>query len=1414
MWCDIKNTKYGNKLEKQLGKRNAQEFSLAIETEKFKKWFGSGKVVKLENGVKVPFINPIMQIINERGDSYNLLERFRFQNINDVRNFFSTNQTPGIRRWQATDEDTFFISKDDNRYINLRLLDEIDRLYPGLIIKSESGRLYNTTKDYQASSIESAAAKSTWYFTLDNYYSFNPQLFYQKGLSERDPLRERAIEESKLKTLLDKLKTRFGVDYEIVDRPEESWRGRYTSTYNKVAINKSHATKDTAFHEYLHPFVIILRQENPALLDALYKELRSDKKGIEIIEKVRRNEPTYYESDILEEALVEYIGLLASEKYDKPMSPFNRFVKWLKNLLKKINIDIKNLDLNTSIADVADYIVDDIFVADLAAAQRNAEVLVKNQKKDTELTYANVFDKIKDRVAILNATIRKRKQGDQFKDDIAGLNQLLKDADEITSINNFVANSLTYVDSAYARFEKLREDVKKADTLSKDDISYNLYVLGEIQQLLNVYESLNDVRLLYVREGRKYSDDVMQELSESISKHDLMVEDFKSFATTWLTEWLYPYISPTNKILSSQGYNENLLSKDKFREQLDMAVRDISAAGYWLGATINSEDPVSAAIALALKDVVYENHVKDLQTKHKLETAYNEVKGSSLFTTKENETDFNMQFLKEVENYEQIDLDEDGNPIKGYVKRLAFHTEYNVDQFDKAKIEFYKALGKKPKRNEIVAYKEYQRKVAKFYRENTQVAANAKDIIESKKLTLSKRAFEKWILENTRELDEEYYDSGYAKSDFFSGKVYTKNEKKGTFRIYSGELIKPSDKYKNKEFDKMMKNPYYKTLYNEYKEANSKLGQFGLKYGMIPQVSKGKNLFSSIKWEKGLKENLKDLAKHPIRSLYADYDSAKTVQRQDGTEVKHIPINFTRLLEAEDVSVDLLSSVMRYSQMANNYEGLSAIEPNILILKTVLNGDFNLGIEGRNIAKTNSKGKQVINAITKKIVPKLAKDDLLNARLNDFIDDVVYGDEELKESLDILGREISLNKLGDNLGLFTSLSTMALNFNGGINNVMIGNFNNAIEAVGSRFYSKKDFLWAQKEYWANIHHSLGDIVGAEESLFSHLAEHYDVPQGEFKDQFGQDVSGGAVNKLMKTSSLFFIQKGGEHQIQVTGLLALMKATKVKTKSGSEINLYEAWEQKPDGKFGFKDNVLWTKEDDSAFRNRLHAVTKNLQGVYNKFDKAVLQRKWYGKLALMFRKYMFSSFKARYGRRYVDYELGTIQEGYWNLFVKKLWTEAKDYKFGMFQRMWSKEGYNEIEKAAFNKTVFELSVILAAMVLAGIASSGGDDDDSWLDNEVALQITRMSSDITQFINPGDFIRVVRNPAASINIIEKWLSWGKQLFNPFEEYERASGIAEKGDNKLYIKTLKALPIIRQFVNFLTPEEQIKFYQLSTK
>jgi len=1215
----------------------------------------------------------------------------------------------------------------------------------------------------------------------------------------------------KLQTIAQKLYNKFNISYSIINDASNPNRGWFNG--NGVTINLAHAKGDTAFHEYIHPFILVLEKQNPSLYNSLMEQLSTDMEGLKSISWADTNYSELGEKERAQEALVNYLGKLSEQKYNKAQSPFNRFINWLKSLFRKINIDFKNMSLDTKLSDIANMVVDDIYVADLRAMLQDAKILTMYQKPDTELTYENVYDRIKDKIAILNATIKSRKKGDQFKEDISILNDIIQNQDEITSINNFVSNSIHYIEQASTKFESLRASVKDAGKLTQSQITYNLNILGEIQQLLNVYSSLDDIKSLLLREGKDSTDDNFSKLRDAIDKKELIIEDFKSFALTYITEWLYPHLEYTNKNLEASGMTNMILTKEKFREQLVQALRDISAAGQWLGTTINSRDPVSAAIALALKDVVYDNHVKDLEIKKYLMDEYKKARGTALYKTSKDEEEFNKQFLKEVRVWEKVGVDEEtGEDKYDYVKRLAFHQEYNTDEFEIAKKKFYDQLGPRP--SDPQQLKSWKKAQGEWYSLNTVVNPHADEIIDHNRRTMSARQFEEWWLTNTKEVDNIEYGYGRNTMDYYGRRAIpgTYNAKKGTFRALSGELILPGEKYRNTKFGTLMRNPYYAKLYKTYQDANAALGSYALEHGIIPQVSKGGNAFSDLQWKDGVKENLKKLGKKVLKGIEAENEDDRTVQRQDKTEVKHIPVYYVRKLNNSDVKLDLLSTVLMYSQMANNYRGMTEIEPNVVVLKTVLNGDFNLGIEGRSIAKTNAKGNQIFNAITKKVVSKMTREDMLNARLNEFINDVVYGDSSFDQTINVLGQEISMDKLSGKVALVTAMQNMAANVNGGISNVAVGNFNNTIEAIGRRFYSMKDWGWAQVEYAKHLPSLVAEAAGGEDSFLNELADHYDVPQGEFKDHYGDNVSKGTFNKLMKTSSLFFLQKGGEHQIQTTAMMSLMHARKLTdSKTGKEVNLYEALKEAKGDQQVMAERYGWSAEDDKAFRNRLHALVKNLHGVYNSFDKAMLSRRWYGKLALMFRKYFFKAITSRYGAKYVDYELGTVEGGYWREFASKILADMKEYKFGVLQRMWTKEGYDEFQKAAINKTLYEMAVIIATFVLIGVASAD-DDDKSWLNSEMELQLTRFSADITQYINPADFIRVIRNPAASINMIEKWISWFTQLFHPFEEYQRASGFAKKGDKKLYIKTLKLLPVVRQFINLLTPEEQIKFYQLT--
>lgn len=170
--------------------------------------------------------------------------------------------------------------------------------------------------------------------------------------------------------MLDRLKQKFGIDYEIVNEPQADWKAKYQN--GKVVINSAkEITKDTPFHEYLHPFMSVLKKDNRALYDKLVGQLQSLEDGVAEIENVKATEgySNMPEEDIIEEALISYLGKLAAGNVSDEgdiidsqvarvrTSMMTQFKNWLRKLFNELfSIKLDQLELNYNLQDIADMI--------------------------------------------------------------------------------------------------------------------------------------------------------------------------------------------------------------------------------------------------------------------------------------------------------------------------------------------------------------------------------------------------------------------------------------------------------------------------------------------------------------------------------------------------------------------------------------------------------------------------------------------------------------------------------------------------------------------------------------------------------------------------------------------------------------------------------------------------------------------------------------------------------------------------------------------------------------------------------------------------------------------------------------------------------------------------------------------------
>ncbi len=586
---------------------------------------------------------------------------------------------------------------------------------------------------------------------------------------------------------------------------------------------------------------------------------------------------------------------------------------------------------------------------------------------------------------------------------------------------------------------------------------------------------------------------------------------------------------------------------------------------------------------------------------------------------------------------------------------------------------------------------------------------------------------------------------------------------------------------------------------------SSKLGLW------LPGIRKSPNeLLLEGKAQEAAKEKLKDLTTFQVD------DSDYGLQTLSGDQAKFIPIYYTSRLEVEETSNDLLQSIMRYSQSTNKYRAYNEVS-----------GEVNLAMDllaARDTLEVNSKGDNKSDSLAKKLKIDrfLKKPGTSNTfeRFKSFVDMVYYGESEDKITVNVAGREWSANKVFGSLASATSIISLSGNLLQAINNVTVGNYMTILESVGGRYFNKKDLAKAAKEYWFNVPQMVADIQHkGYKSKVGQLMDMYDAIQGQFRDEYGKDVSGSVARKLMSTSTLFFFQKTGEHQIQVTNALAFLQGQKVML-DGKTIPLYEAYELDSKGKLKLKDGVEWTNDQRRGLMNKIHKVNKESNGVYNKFDSLQIQKSAWGKMALIFRKFIVPTIRKRYDGLRVDYEENALAEGYYRTMFRFL-SDYKNFKSNVIDN-WS--SLQPFERENIRKTILELGT----MVLLFVAMLGLTDDDdeekegrSYLSALTLYEAKRLQSDL-MFYTPGfglkDQWRVLKSPTALYGTVEKTASvLGQALYYNYkegefgftEEYKRDSGLNQKGDSKLWAKMKKVIPVVSKFELSTNPEEAYKSF-----
>ena len=472
-----------------------------------------------------------------------------------------------------------------------------------------------------------------------------------------------------------------------------------------------------------------------------------------------------------------------------------------------------------------------------------------------------------------------------------------------------------------------------------------------------------------------------------------------------------------------------------------------------------------------------------------------------------------------------------------------------------------------------------------------------------------------------------------------------------------------------------------------------------------------------------------------------------------------------------ELNKDMTGALLKFSAMAEHYEVMGEIEDTLTAMVDV--------IEKRKYTPGNpaiSLGTTIDNKFKKTGTIKGADSNALK-RAKKYMSMIYYDNELVSKTM--------IDKFADELISLSSLTYVAFNPFGSLNNYVMGRINNGIEVLGGRFFSKESYLRATREYNTEGIKGLLDRVSAGVIDLADIATLGQT--GLKKADYDSDLPNNKYEALVsfmrmmdKSSDIrqtteefdsksvwsrfkewgYVMQDAAEYNVQTkVGMAMLMDATIKNSKTGETLSLYDAFQYDSathkvkliDG----YDTIVskngtekpYTDQYRYDLRNQIREVNKQIHGNYAAEDRMVLQSHTLGNLATQFHKWVAPAIRARFRREYFDQNLGWLEGRYrsWWKFMGHVKREMVRGNISVNPANYNesfKEAYGftgqggnidqraEDKLRGFYRTTGELGIMLSVLVLNSLMSGllVNDDDDEELTKRLK-NLIRLQGDRT-------------------------------------------------------------------------------------
>lgn len=654
----------------------------------------------------------------------------------------------------------------------------------------------------------------------------------------------------------------------------------------------------------------------------------------------------------------------------------------------------------------------------------------------------------------------------------------------------------------------------------------------------------------------------------------------------------------------------------------------------------------------------------------------------------------------------------------------------------------------------------------------------------------------------------------------FYDKRFTKYADRGETRIPNPELYDNSANYRKITSDSNLKKLYDK-LVDVMELSNSKI-QF-LKYEnkyRLPQIEGG--AWTQIRSKDNI---LKGLA-YAIEDTYTvkDDDNAymlENAKRSDGSLVKLIPTRYIKMLSNPDaLTNDIVGSVIAYYKMAENYEQMSEIAPELEVaLDFVSRTDF-----------TDKKGGR-IQGLESKTYDKLKS----------VLDQLVYGMEKNALELDVplpKGKHVtvSVGKLAANLAAYTRIQGIAQNMNVILTGLITNKIQNRLEAISGIYFGNKELAQATKliiPSYANAIKNIGHSNNKDKVLC--YMEYLGVVR-----ENAQTFSKLNQSRFLRALNQHFWYFGHEMSDYVTkGKMALAIGLyyKYDPESGKFLNKNEflrRFKSKKEGNakwntlsvtfydaFEVKNNKLvikpeYAKSLDEATINKVRNTAKQvgtrIDTQLTDLDRSKLHATVIGQLLLIFRNFILVNLQTKFlTKRQFNYSTGMWSEAQVPAAVKYVYRHYfNQNKIDQLKELYQNH-YDELddfEKGCFKRVTYEvLFSTVGFMIISSLVRAMADDDKrNWWKQEAAYLTLRASLETRGNILPIEVINLLNTPTAAWSTLQYWGDLTTMMLNdPTQEIKKGP---YKGMNRFQRSLIKATPL-RSIWEAQDPRSKMEYY-----